>query len=82
MPIKSWNSEMLSIALAHTVEGLIFTGLPRATIMRDISWQFHFRNLQRFILQLETKQTNKNSWESSGNALGGRFLEFHSLKQG
>ena len=52
---------MLSIALKHTVEGLIFTGLPRATVMRDISWQFQFRNLRRFILQLETKQTNKKN---------------------
>ena len=76
---------MLSIALEHTVEGLIFTGLPRATVMRDISWQFQFRNLQRFILQLETKLTNKQTkkpWGSSGNSLGGRFLEFHNLKQG
>ena len=52
---------MVSIALEHTVEGLIFTGLPRATVMRDISWQFQFRNLRRFILQLETKQTNKKN---------------------
>ena len=47
-----------------TVEGLFFTGLPRATVIRNINWQFQLK----LILQLETKQnkTVGKKWKLSG----------------